>query len=217
MSQPPERRVYIVDDDLDMRRSLSRALEIRGYATRQFASAAEFLAGFSEDDGGCLILDYGMPEMSGLDLQALLVRRGIAIPTIFITGHGGVPESVQAMKLGAVDFLEKPFKQSVLIEQIEAALRLDADKRQGQQETRRVLEHFAKLTEREREIAEFIVMNPSTTSSKDVARALDISPRTVDHHRARILEKMQVASVVELLDLARRTNLFAAFTGSGHR
>lgn len=217
MPQPSERCIYIVDDDLDMRHSLARALDIRGYETRQFASAKDFLEAFSDDAGGCLILDYGMPEMSGLELQALLVERGIAIPTIFITGHGGVPESVQAMKLGAVDFLEKPFKQSVLIEQIETALNLDAAKREGLEETRRVLEHFGKLTEREREIAEFIVMNPSSTSSKDVARALDISPRTVDHHRARILEKMQVASVVELLDLARRTNLFAAFTRVAHR
>jgi FixJ family two-component response regulator len=209
--------IFIVDDDEDMRTSLARALRMRGYQTQEFASARAFLDAYSEDQRGCLILDYGMPEMSGLELQRTLVDAEIAIPTIFITGHGGVPESVQAMKLGALDFLEKPFKQDVLLGQIEAALKLDRSRRVGRDEALKVQAHFERLTEREREIAEFLVMNPSTTSSKDVARALDISPRTVDHHRARILEKMQVGSVVELVDLARRTNLFAAFAKTLHR
>jgi len=209
--------VFIVDDDAGLRASLARALRLRGYRTADFASADAFLKSYSEEQSGCLILDYGMPGMSGLELQALLVARGIAIPTIFITGHGGVPESVQAMKLGAVDFLEKPFRQEVLLAQIDAALQADSTRRAGRNEAKRVEAHFARLTDREREIAEFLVMNPSSTSSKDVARELDISPRTVDHHRARILEKMQVSSVVELVDLARRTNLFASFSAGAHR
>jgi FixJ family two-component response regulator len=212
-----EPSIFIVDDDEDMRTSLARALRMRGYQTQEFASAGAFLDAYTDDQRGCLILDYGMPEMSGLELQRKLVDSEIAIPTIFITGHGGVPESVQAMKLGAIDFLEKPFKQDVLLSQIEAALKLDRTRRVGRDETLKIQALFERLTEREREVAEFLVMNPSTTSSKDVARALDISPRTVDHHRARILEKMQVGSVVELVDLARRTNLFAAFTKTLHR
>ncbi|MFK7868062.1 MAG: response regulator transcription factor [Roseobacter sp.] len=209
--------IFIVDDDDDLRASLARALRLRGYTTRDFPSAAAFLDAYDENDGGCLILDYGMPGMSGLELQAHMVEHGMALPTIFITGHGGVPESVQAMKLGAIDFLEKPFRQEVLLGQIEAALKADIARRQGRSEILRVKGNFDKLTDREKEIAELLVMNPSSTSSKDVARALHISPRTVDHHRARILEKMQVSSVVELVDQARSTNLFAAFTTPSNR
>jgi two-component system response regulator FixJ len=200
--------VFIVDDDEDIRLSLSRALEMRGYVTESFASARDFLEAYDPARAGCLILDYGLPEMSGLELQKLLVSRGHAIPVIFITGHGGVPESVEAMKMGAVDFLEKPFRQDTLVRQIDAALAADRKNRAGSERTRDALEKIGRLTEREREILEFLVSNPSNTSSKDVARHLDISPRTVDHHRARILEKMQVSSVVELLDLSISTGIF---------
>jgi two-component system response regulator FixJ len=208
MPSPTEPCIFIVDDDEDIRVSLSRALETRGYPTESFASAQSFLAAYDPDRGGCLILDYGMPEMSGLELQKLLVSKGFPIPVIFITGHGGVPESVEAMKMGAVDFLEKPFRQDTLIRQIEAALATDKTNRAGRERMRSVLRKIERLTDREREILEFLVSNPSNTSSKDVARHLDISPRTVDHHRARILEKMQVSSVVELVDLSISTGLF---------
>lgn len=200
--------VFIVDDDESIRTSLSRALRTRGYTTSVFASAQAFLDGCAADQSGCLILDYGMPEMSGLELQALLVTRGYTLPIIFITGHGGVPESVQAMKLGAIDFLEKPFRQDALITQIEAALELDVRRRAGQSKVRNARARFEKLTDREREIAELFVSDPASASSKDVARQLDISPRTVDHHRARILEKMRVNSVAELVDLSITTGLF---------
>ncbi|WP_299408828.1 response regulator [uncultured Roseobacter sp.] len=208
MQSESEQTVFVVDDDEDIRTSLSRALKTRGYATRTFGSAHEFLDAYDPELSGCLILDYGMPEMSGLDLQRALVARGASLPIIFITGHGGVPESVQAMKLGAVDFLEKPFRQEVLIKQIDAALKLDAQARQGRNRARDARRRFENLTEREREIAELLVSNPSSSSSKDVARQLDISPRTVDHHRARILEKMRVNSVAELVDLSITTHLF---------
>ncbi|WP_299739339.1 response regulator [uncultured Roseobacter sp.] len=208
MQSESEQKVFVVDDDEDIRTSLSRALKTRGYATRTFGSAHEFLDAYDPELSGCLILDYGMPEMSGLDLQRALVARGASLPIIFITGHGGVPESVQAMKLGAVDFLEKPFRQEVLIKQIDAALKLDAQARQGRNRARDARRRFENLTEREREIAELLVSNPSSSSSKDVARQLDISPRTVDHHRARILEKMRVNSVAELVDLSITTHLF---------
>lgn len=208
MQSEPEQTVYIVDDDEDIRTSLSRALSTRGYVTQVFASAQSFLDAFEPDLTGCLILDYGMPGMSGLELQRALVGRGAALPIIFVTGHGGVPESVQAMKLGAVDFLEKPFRQEVLIRQIDAALELDAQGRDGRAKVRDARKRFENLTEREREIAGLLVSNPSSSSSKDVARHLDISPRTVDHHRARILEKMRVNSVAELVDLSITTRLF---------
>lgn len=213
MNSPIEPCVFIVDDDADIRASLSRALETRGYATQTFPSASAFLDAYNPDRSGCLILDYGMPEMTGLQLQKLLISHGYAIPTIFITGHGGVPESVEAMKMGAIDFLEKPFRQETLIRQIDAALEIDAKNRLSRDRSRTAQLNFGKLTEREREILEFLVCNPSATSSKDVARHLDISPRTVDHHRARILEKMQVNSVVELVDLAIGTRLVRARNG----
>ena len=201
--------VFIVDDDEDIRASLSRALRTRGYSTQAFASAQAFLDSGEFEQTGCLILDFGMPGMSGLDLQQLLIKRGSSIPIIFITGHGGVPEAVQAMKYGAVDFLEKPFRQDTLIKRIDAALKLDALARRDVDRSRTSKARFEKLTPREREIANFLVSNPSNSSSREVARHLGISPRTVDHHRARILEKMKIHSVAELVDLSIAAKLFS--------
>lgn len=200
--------VFIVDDDAVIRTSLSRALQVRGFEVQAYASAEAFLDGYNPKQPGCLVLDYGMPDMTGLELQEVLLQRAISIPVIFITGHGGVPESVQAMKLGAVDFLEKPFQQDVLIAAIREAFARDATARSNRAQVDAVRVKFARLTEREQEIMAFFVANPAATSSKEVARRLDISPRTVDHHRARILEKMEVKSVVELVDLSRSTGLF---------
>ncbi len=201
--------VFIVDDDEVIRTSLSRALTMRGFSVRSYASAEAFLAAYDPDEPGCLVLDYGMPQMTGLELQQRLVDEDKPIPIIFVTGHGGVPESVQAMKLGAIDFLEKPFKQETLIDRIGIAFEADAQTRVGRAAAREARARFDRLTEREQEIMLFLVKNPSATSSKDVARSLDISPRTVDHHRSRILEKMEVRSVVELVDVSRSTGLFS--------
>ncbi|ABG32596.1 DNA-binding response regulator [Roseobacter denitrificans] len=208
MNTASEPCVFIVDDDEDIRTSLSRALRTRGYTTEVFDSAQAFLAGYDAARSGCLILDYGLPQMNGLDLQQVLVKRGRPLPIIFITGHGGVSEAVRAMKHGAVDFLEKPFRQETLLARIETALEMDAKARDVDTALKLTRDKLASLTQREREIAEFLVMNPSNSSSKDVARHLDISPRTVDHHRARILEKMNVQSVAELVDLALTYQLF---------
>lgn len=201
--------IFIVDDDDMIRASLARALKMRGFNTRTFGSAEAFLDAYDGTQGGCLILDYGMPKMSGLELQDILVDQGHSIPIIFVTGHGGVPESVQAMKRGALDFLEKPFRQEALIDRITKALEMDAHNRRNDNKARSTWVKFDTLTEREREIAEILVTDPSSTSSKQVARILDISPRTVDHHRARILEKMQVKSVVELIDISISAGLFS--------
>ncbi|GIT87273.1 response regulator transcription factor [Roseobacter sp. OBYS 0001] len=200
--------VFIVDDDEDIRTSLSRALRTRGYNTQVFDSAHAFLAGYDPARSGCLILDYGLPQMNGLELQQVLVNRGRALPIIFITGHGGVSEAVRAMKFGAVDFLEKPFRQEALLARIDTALQIDAKARDVDNALKMTQNKLKSLTQREREIAEFLVLNPSNSSSKDVARHLDISPRTVDHHRARILDKMNVQSVAELVDLALTYQLF---------
>lgn len=194
--------VFIVDDDEDIRASLSRALSKRGFEVETYGTAMAFLETFDPARFGCLILDYGLPKMSGLELQRRLREMGHELPIIFITGHGGVPESVEAMKWGAIDFLEKPFKQDQLVEHIRTALERDAERRDSEQEVTSARERFDVLTPRELEIVEFILENPATTSSKEIARVLDISPRTIDHHRARILDKMGVKSVVELVDLS---------------
>lgn len=200
----PGLTVFLVDDDEAIRSSLARALQKRDYLVETFASATDFLLRYDGEAAGCLILDYGMPGMNGLELQAHLAGEGHNLPIIFITGHGGVPESVQAIKAGALDFLEKPFRQSVLIERIEAAFALVAEHHAARAGTARLQAKFDRLTVREMEIVRHMVSNPSETSSKEVGARLGISPRTVDHHRARILEKLQVRSVAELVSMAQR-------------
>ena len=197
--------VFVVDDDAAIRTSLGRALEMRGYRVETHGSAAAFLDAYDPSRTGCLVLDYGLPGMNGLELQAHMNSQGIALPIIFITGHGGVPESVQAMKGGAVDFLEKPFRQSVLVERIETACAQAARQSSAAIRENDVARRLENLTAREREIVECILDHPGQTTSKDIGRFLDISPRTVDHHRARILEKLQVRSIVELVDLTKAT------------
>jgi len=203
-------KIYLIDDDEGIRSSLVRALSKRGYAIDAFESAADFLAIFDKTQHGCLLLDYGMPDMNGLELQQHLNKIGSTIPIIFITGHGGIPESVAAMKAGATDFLEKPFRQDTLLACIDRAFERETQQVKVNTQLQGIRERSENLTNRERQVAEFIVANPASTSSKDVARALDISPRTVDHHRASIMDKMQVKSVAELIEVSVRLGLFKA-------
>ena len=204
MTLHPDRpsTVFLIDDDDRIRTSLARALNKRGFNVESFSSAEAFLEAYDLSQPGCLVLDYGMPGLNGLDLQKHLAENDIPIPIIFISGQGGVPESVQAMKAGAIDFLEKPFRQIDLIGCIETAFVTDSDRRKAANATKLARSKFERLTAREKEVALFIIAHPSSTSSKEVGRELDISPRTVDHHRARILEKMSIASVAELIDLS---------------
>ncbi|WP_068112661.1 response regulator transcription factor [Tropicimonas marinistellae] len=196
--------VYVVDDDQDIRTSLSRALRKRGFEVEAFDSAEAFLDAYDGEQAGCLVLDFGMPVMSGLELQEHLNGLGFPLAIVFITGHGGVPESVKAMKAGAVDFLEKPFRQSVLVERILAASEEAIAKRDAQERNHQIRVRFDRLTAREEEIVARMISNPAEVSSKEIGNYLGISPRTVDHHRARILEKLEVKTVVELIDLASR-------------
>ncbi|MEM7506973.1 MAG: response regulator [Pseudomonadota bacterium] len=198
--------VFIVDDDAGVRSALSRSLSKRGFEIEAYASAVQFLEAYDPTRPGCIILDQRMPGMSGLELQEHLAKFDHCPSIIFVTGHGGVPESVQAIKAGAIDFLEKPFKTEVLVQRIHAALEADAENRARSGASQEASAKLAVLTPREREIVDLIVASPSTTSSKEIARALDISPRTVDHHRARILEKMEIKSFVELMEILRLAN-----------
>ena len=195
--------VFVVDDDEGIRVSLERALKMRAYRVQTFDSARAFLAGYRPGQNGCLVLDYGMPDMNGLELQRHMNTSDIELPIIFITGHGGVPESVQAIKGGALDFLEKPFPQTALIERIDAAFQILHETISARRNERRRQARLESLTARELEIVKLIVERPSGASSKEVAAHFGISPRTVDHHRARILDKLDVSSVAELIALVR--------------
>lgn len=197
-----EQKVYVVDDDPDIRSALSRALGKRGMAVETYGSAQAFLDAYDGETSGCLVLDYGLPKMSGLDLQDRLNELRYPLAVIFITGHGGVPESVRAMKAGAVDFLEKPFRQAVLAELVEKALQIASEKSRKTQRNSGIKARFDRLTVREGEIVAHMIANPAEVSSKEVGKSLGISPRTVDHHRARIFEKLEVRTLAEMLNLA---------------
>ncbi len=198
-------QIHVVDDDAAFRRSLVFLLESMGWDVVAHASATEFLAAHADlpDRMGCLLLDIRMPGMSGLELQLLLRERHWRLPVIFITGHGDVELAVQAMKHGAFDFLEKPFKDQRLLDRVSAALRQrGADlKRDGraQQATQRL----ARLSPREAEVALLVARG---WPNKLVGRALDISEKTVHIHRQHVMEKAEVSSAAELAHLMLQAN-----------
>jgi len=204
-----EATVFLIDDDPAILKVLPRALQKHGLEVRAFPSATEFLQSYFGAPG-CLVLDLRMPEMTGLELQQELIKRKIEIPIIFITGHGGIRQSVQALKAGAIDFLEKPFLPEVLLQKIHEAFVQGQKKRLELHTIEEIQSRFSQLTEREHDV--FELLNKLNTvdgipSSKEIARSLDISHRTVEHHRARILEKTRTRSVAELLLLAKEVGV----------
>jgi two-component system response regulator FixJ len=196
---PTDPTVFVVDDDPAMRDSLRWLLESVGLAVVTHATAGEFLTARDPDAPGCLVLDVRMPGMSGLDLQAELVRRGDEIPTIVITGHAEVPMAVRAVKAGALDFIEKPFSDQLLLDRVRQAI--DVDRRQREQRARRneARRRVALLTAREREVMDLVVAG---RANKEIAATLGLSPKTVEVHRARVMEKMDVDSLAELIRVA---------------
>jgi len=194
--------VFVVDDDAAVRKGLTGSLNERGYSVAAYASAAALLEALDRDSSGCLVLDVRMPVMGGLELQDQLQARGFNIPIIFITGHGDIPMTVRAMKRGAVDFLEKPYRLDVLVARIEEALEQDAATRKAAARTRDVRERLERLTPREREVLDLLMDAPSDSSSRKIAETLGISARTVEAHRSRIMQKMRVNSLHELLSQA---------------
>jgi len=191
--------VYIVDDDDGVRRAMSTLMESVGYAHAVFSSANEFLRRYNSSQPGCLVLDIRMPEMSGLELQQELNRRGIQIPVIFVTGHGDVPMAVDAMKKGASDFVQKPFRDQDLLDRVNRAIHQDAAQRQEIADKNEVSQRWNTLTQREKEVMALIVEGKA---NKVVAQDLNLSERTVEIHRARVMEKMQVRSVAQLVKLS---------------
>lgn len=191
--------VFLVDDDQGMRDSLTLILELAGYRVRSFASPQAFLNAFSPMDHGCLLLDQRMPEMTGLDLQVALVERNCLLPIIFLSAFGDVPTTVRAIQGGAIDFLEKPASKEILIERIESAFAEDRRRRHEAASENHILERFRQLTPREQEV---LGLTTQGFTNKDIARQLGISPRTVENHRARMMEKMRAANLAELCRMA---------------
>jgi two-component system response regulator FixJ len=196
---PPERRVYIVDDDEAVRDSLSVLLESKAYKVGSFGSAPEFLAAAPSLPLGCLIVDIRMPEMDGLELQQHLIERTLNFPMIVITGHGDVPLAVRAMKAGAIDFIEKPFTAEAILDSLQAALaRLETPNEQDPAVAAATAK-LALLSRREREVLAGLVAG---LPNKSIAYDLAISPCTVEIHRARVMDKMGARSLSQLVRLA---------------
>ena len=193
-----EPTVFVVDDDPAVLRGLRLLMKSVKLNVETYLSAQEFLDDYDPAQPGCLLLDLRMPGISGLELQEILRTRNIPIPIIIITGYGEVSAAVQAMQKGAVDFLEKPFNDQVLVDQIQKAIAEDAQIRQQRAEQEAVLARLALLTPREREVMDLVIAGKS---NKVIASQLGISPKTVEFHRSHIMKKMKVGSVAELVAL----------------
>ena len=196
----PEWQIHLVDDDAAFRRSLVFLLESMGWPVQAHASAADYLdAGLPAlEQTGCLLLDVRMPGMSGLELQQALIARGCHLPIVFITGHGDVELAVQAMKHGAFDFLEKPFRDQRLLDVVSAALRQREVDLVSSERAQQAGDRLARLSPREAEVARLVAQG---LPNKLVARELDISEKTVHIHRQHVMEKAEVGSAAELARL----------------
>jgi FixJ family two-component response regulator len=188
--------VHVVDDDDAVRSSLRLLLKSVGLPTVAHASAHEFLAAWDADQPGCLVLDVRMPGMSGIELQAELNQRGAIIPVIFISGHGDIPMAVEAIQHGAFDFLQKPFRDQDLIDRVQRALASDADHRQLLQQRETLRQRYDSLTPREQEVLQLVTQGKA---NKVMAGDLGVSQRTVEIHRARVMEKMGAQSLAQLV------------------
>lgn len=197
----PEAVVFVVDDDAAVRESLENLLRSAGLRTEIFASAEEFLACPRTDALSCLVLDVRLPELSGLDLQERMAEVDLEIPIVFVTGHGDVPTSVQAMKAGAVEFLTKPFADQDLLDAIRQAIDRDRAARERRAELAELRGRYESLTPREREVMEGVV---SGLLNKEVAAELGTSEITVKVHRRQVMGKMKAASLADLVRMAER-------------
>jgi len=198
--------VFLVDDETAVRTAISRLFRSAGIAVAAFASATEFLTSYDPAVPGCLLLDVAMPGLDGLGLQQALSGRGSPLPIIFLSGHADVPISVEAMKSGAVDFLTKPVLEEALLAAVRTAFERDRVARLARAETDDILACLATLTPREREVMEHVVAGQL---NKQIAGDLGTAEQTIKIHRARVMEKMKVQSVAELVRLADLARLAA--------
>jgi RNA polymerase sigma factor (sigma-70 family) len=190
--------VFIVDDDPAIRFAMQALMDSVNLEHEIFESGDEFLGKITEQRPGCLVLDIRMPGLGGLELQEELIKRGNTLPIIFITGHGDVPMAVEAMQKGAVDFIQKPFRDQELLDRVREAIATDEERREEQQLHAEVTERLSRLTNREREVFDLVVTGKP---NKVIAYELGVSQRTVEIHRARVMEKMQARSLADLVKM----------------
>jgi len=193
-----EPTVFIVDDDEAIVRSLTDVVELIGLKVKSFSSGSQFLKVYKPSCPACLILDVIMPDMSGLELQKHLAAAGITLPTIVITGHSDIRTAVESMKLGAIEFLEKPFRVQELCENIQKAIKLDREKWRRREQKHKVDRRLENLTPAEREVMDLVVAGKT---NKIIATELDLSIRAVEDRRARMMKKLKIKSRAELLEL----------------
>ena len=188
--------IFVVDDDDAVRDSLSDLIDSVGLEVATYSSAHEFLDVYDNAERGCLVLDIRMPGMSGLELQERLNDRGSTLPIVFITGHGDVPMAVEAMKRGAVDFIQKPFRDQELLDRINLALEQNRRRRAAEETKQDIAGRIASLTRREREVMEMVIQGKA---NKVIAIDLGLSQRTVEVHRAHVMDKMKARTLAELV------------------
>ena len=196
---PAEPTVFVVDDDRAVRESLCWLVESVGLNVRAYESAQAFLEEYDSRQPGCMVLDVRMPGASGIELQDQLRETGSEIPIIVITGHADVATAVRAMKAGAVDFIEKPFSDQLLLDHIHRCIEQDANRRSASARAREIMSRQAQLTPRQRRVMDLVA---GGQSNRMIAQNLGISLKTVEAHRAKVMEKMEAHSVAELVRLA---------------
>lgn len=188
--------VFVVDDDAGVRKGLMLLLQSNGYRVEGYSGAREFLAAYDPAQPGCLVLDVRMPGMSGLELQEKLVADKIDLPIIILTGHGDVPMAVKALQAGAVDFIEKPFREQLLLDRIRSALDRGLERRQARAVQREIRARLDGLSAREREVLSLVVQG---RQNRTMAEQLGVTVKTIEFHRSRIMEKTGASSVAELV------------------
>jgi len=202
--------VFLIDDDPSVRRGLSRLIRVAGFNVQAFASAGDFLTSPHDEGPGCIVLDVKMPGLSGPDLQVEINKAEYTMPIIFISGHGNVPTTAQAMKEGALDFLTKPIDRDLLLKAIRAALNKDRASREAHAELQQIRAKLDKLTPREFEVMRFVVAG---LLNKQIAYELGIAEDTVKIHRGRMMSKMDVVSVADLVRLTQKAGVEPADPG----
>jgi two-component system response regulator TtrR len=190
--------VFVIDDDPAVRDSLRWLIEAAGFNVKTYPSAKEFLKKLNSSQQGCLVLDVRMPEIGGLQLQKLLLEKNNPLPIIFISAHGNVPDAVNALHEGAIDFLTKPFDSQLLLKRIQSSIDLDQKRRETRQKKEEIAAKLAQLTSRERQVMDLIVKGKA---NKVVAAELGISTKTVEIHRARVMEKLRARNLADLIYL----------------